>query len=568
MNLKKYLFSLQKKSNKIVKLAKKVLTWKNAEILAIVLLVAVILPRVFSRSEEIQIEPEERIKVTEVIEFGKWYPTSSREILATIQSSGDIKILAEATGTIDEVLVDIGDEVEKGDLLASFRKKDDTTQTTYENAIRSLNTAKLSADNSIRSAEITLKTSEQSLSQTRLQEEQEYNQAFEKLRTMTVNSETDAFNVLDWADLVFGISPSFRNEYDSDRADLGKTNKVKKQETRNLTEDLLRERKKLPTMPPRKLEADYLLFAQSRLEFLQKVQVIVRNLDDLIRKTPLDSSFSLADRDSYITIIESFSADIDASILALDNQLQTAKTQGQSRDITILTAENLVENNRSALELAKAKAKADIATAQNTLNSAYTTQKDLEIKAPFGGKITEKEISRFSQVKAGDKLFSLVSGSKTPKVVAYVTADELERISSKGHVDIKLPKGSVFTVNNVNMSFKTDSDTQKIKIEFPLEEFPEGVLVGSFVKVLLPSKNGSVLILPISALSFEPDGAEILILNKEGLAERRKIIYGKIVGDSVEVLAGLDKGTQVIEYRTHVHAGERINVEGRMQNEE
>ncbi len=558
MNLKKYLLSLQKKSNKLVKLAKKVLTWKNEEILAIVLIVAVILPRVFSRSEEILIEPEEKIKVTEVINFGEWFPTSSREILATIQSSGDIKILAEAVGTIDEVLVNIGDEVEKGDLLASFRKTDDTTQTTYENAIRSLNTAKLSADNSIRSAEITLKTSEQSLTQTKLQEEQEYNQAFEKLYTIALNSETEASNALDWADQILRASLKFRYDDDGDRFAIGRNDKIKKQDTKIFVEELVRQKEQLPSMPTRKLEADYLLFANTRLHILRQMQIVVRDLDFLIRRTTPSSTFTTADRTAFQTEVNTFATSIDGEILALDNQLQTAKTQGQSRDITILTAENSVENAHSALELARSTAGANIASAQNTLNSAYTTQKDLEIKAPFNGKITEKEISRFSQVKAGDKLFSLVSGVQTPKVVAYVTADELERISSKGHVDIKLPKGTILTVDNVNMSFKIDGDTQKIKIEFPLEGFPEGVLVGSFVKVLLPSKNGSVLILPISALSFEPDGAEVLILNKDGLAERRKITYGKIIGDSVEVLAGLDNGDQVIEYRTHVYAGEKV----------
>ncbi|MCF7831202.1 efflux RND transporter periplasmic adaptor subunit [Candidatus Gracilibacteria bacterium] len=560
MNLKKYLFSLQKKPRNLVKLVKKVFTWKNAEILAVVLLVAVILPRIFSGAEEITMVPEEKIKVSEVIEFGSWVPSHAREILATIQSSGDIDILSEVAGTIDKTFVKIGDEVEQGELLASFRKTDDTTQVNYDNALRTLGTTKMSAENAIRSAEIALQTAERTLKQTRLQEDQEYNQAFEKLRTIARNSETNASNALDWADLVFGISPSFRNEYDADRSELGKTNKVKKQETRNLTEDLLRERDKLPTMPPRLLEADYLLFAQSRLDFLQKVNVIIRNLDGLIRKTPLDGSFSLSDRDGFITTVEAFTSDIDAAILALENQLQTAKTQGQSRELTILTAENSVETAKSALELAQSTASANIASAQNTLNSAHTTQQDLEIRAPFSGKITAKEVSWYDQVKVGDKLFSLVSGVQTPKIVAYVTADELDRISSKGYVDIKLSKGTILTVKNVNMSSKTDTDTQKIKVEFPLDEFPEDVMIGGFVKVLLPAKNGSIFLLPISALSFEPDGAEVLILNKEGIAERRKITYGKIVGDAVEVKDGLQEGDQIIKYRTHVHAGEKIMI--------
>jgi len=118
------------------------------------------------------------------------------------------------------------------------------------------------------------------------------------------------------------------------------------------------------------------------------------------------------------------------------------------------------------------------------------------------------------------------------------------------------------------LSSKTDPESQKIRVEFPLEELPSNTLVGSFARLILPSvKNGNRKLLPISAVSFEPDGTEVLVLNEENIAERRVVEYRRILGDGIEISGGIVHGDRIIQYRSRVHAGEKINYELQMTNE-
>jgi hypothetical protein len=99
--------------------------------------------------------------------------------------------------------------------------------------------------------------------------------------------------------------------------------------------------------------------------------------------------------------------------------------------------------------------------------------------------------------------------------------------------------------------------TQKLKVDFPLTEMPDDSLVGSFVKILLPIDGESSNLLPISAISFEPGGAETLIL-EDGKGKRVAVEAGDIVSNAIEILSGLDYGAQVVRNRNHAHAGEKL----------
>lgn len=549
-------------------------TWRNTEIFAGSLLLFAIVFRFFAGGEAPEEVAEIRQKETEIIVFGTWVPDAEREILATLESSGDVDIKADIAGTMAQVLVNIGDRVSKNQFLARFQLEDDSTQATYENALRNLEAVRMSGINTVRSAEITLETAERELEQTRLTQEQTKKQVFEKLRTQSVNSETTASNALDWADRILGASEKFQFRQDANdvtRQHIGSNNTVKRQELKNTVRLLVSEKKTLSMIPSfRPTDEDYFHFAEERLDFLRSMQTIVREIDSLIRQTHLSSTkFTETDRSTFQTEAENFSSGMDAAILSLESQFETAKTQEQSKELSILTSENKVENARAALELAKVTSASQIATAENTLRSARTGQADLEIRAPFSGKVTDKKVSAFQQVQSGDTLFSLVAGEITPRVTAYVTSDELQRIESSEEIQIKFPNDGIVTVRIPNLSSKTDPGSQKIRVEFPLDEFPPNTLVGSFARLILPSvKNGNRRLLPISAVSFEPDGAEVLILNEKHIAERRKVEYRRILGDGIEISGGLESGDRVVRYRSRVHAGEKIKYQSSMNNDQ
>jgi multidrug efflux pump subunit AcrA (membrane-fusion protein) len=537
----------------------KYLSLRNIFLLVGIIFFLVILGQVMQSDTIEKKESKISSKSAQTILWGEWQPNSTREVLTTLSSSGDINVSSEVSGTIDDVFVRIGDRVRKGQILATFQKFNDATQVAYENAVRNYEIMQLSAQNSVQSAEISLETAKTQLEQTRSTQEQTYAQTFETLRTQAKNSETTASNALDWADRILGASTRFRYQLSATQLQIGSNDKINKQSTKNLVEDLVRQKENLLVLPTfRPTDKDVLRYAQARLSFLQKVQEVVRSMDRLIRNTSLSSRISVEERNAFQTEAESFSAKVDGEILSLENKIETAKTQDQSKKLAILQAENSVRNAEAALQLTKTQSHSSVATARNSVQSAGVSKSDLEVRAPLDGKISAKNISPFDQVSVGQVLFSVVSETIAPKAVGYITKDELNRLLTKEMVQIKLSNNEILPVKKSYLSFKTDPESQKIRVEFQFDKYPEGVFVGSFVKILIPTQSKEINLVPITALSFEPDGAEVLILDAKSIARRKKVQYGKIIGDAVEIQEGLDLGTKVLKYRNRVHAGEKI----------
>ncbi len=552
---------MKKKQQRLLDRYKKYLTWKNVKIaLGAIVLLIIIINFSSKKSVDEEIVPEKTVKTVEVIPFSQWSPDDSREVLATVASSGEVDILAEVIGTIAKTYVDIGDRVEKGELLASYQLMNDATQVSYDNAVRSLATTKISVMNSVSSAQISLQTAQQSLAQTRLDEAQNYKEVFEQLKTKARNSETTASNALDWADRILKASLRFRYETDLTRAQIGSNDSVKKQNTKNIVEALVREKETLPSLPTfQPKDTDFIRYAQTRLEFLRNIQDVVRNMDDLIRRTPLSTNFSATNRASYQTEAETFSASIDAAILTLETQVEAARSENQRNRLSILTKENAVRNAEAALELAQAQADSSISTAQSSVALAQASQSDLKVRAPFAGKIAGKNVTSYDQVSAGQTLFTIVSENVEPKLEAFITQDELHRMQAAPEkISAVFPNGEKKSLSTFLVAGKMNSVTQKISVEFPLEESAEDLWVGTYVRLLLPIKNGVPNLLPISAVSFEPGGAEVLVIDAENIARRKQIQTAKIISDSIEIVGGVEPGEKVVRFRNRVTAGEEV----------
>jgi len=546
---------------------KKHCTWKNAKILIstkVIIVAGIVFVALFhtlsDKSIEEEVFPEITIKTVEVIPFSQWSPDASREVLATVASSGEVDILAEVTGTIAKTHVEIGDEVSKGQLLASFQLSNDATQVVYDNAIRSMESTRLATQNTVSSAQISLQTAQQSLAQTRLNEAQNYTKVFEQLKTKTRNSETTATNALDWADRILKASPRFRYETDIARSQIGANDTVKKQDVKNMVETIVFAKDKLPTLStfqPR--DTDFIRYGQTRLDFLEDIQMVVRDMVDLIRQTSVSRKLSSTNKATYQAAAEGFSASIDAAILTLETQIEAARSENQRNRLSILTKENAVRNAEAALELTQAQADSSISSAQSSVSLARASQSDLQIRAPFAGTIANKTVTSYDRVSAGETLFTIVSGDVVPKLKATVTSDELKRMqSAPENISVILPNGGRKTLEMFLVAGRMNSLTQKINVEFPLESLDEDILVGSYVKLLLPVKNGIPNLLPISAVSFEPGGAEVIVID-EGIARRKQVQTAKIISDSIEIAGGIEAGELVVRFRNRVTAGEEVH---------
>ena len=246
--------------------------WERKWIVLLGLVVLFVFSHFHNDNEDEEILPKEthsNEKQVEVITFGQWHPLQEREVLATVESDQEVEIVSEASGLIDQVLVNIGDSAKKGQVLARYKRDADPTQINYENALRNLSTTKLSAENLIKQAEIALDSASQEYRQVQLSNAQSKRQAFERLKTQAKNSEVLITNYLNWGDRLLGVSNIYRYENVSEREGIGAQDKVGKQDVKNKLEGLVyTKERRLKDLFPDADDIDLFSFAKDRLAFL------------------------------------------------------------------------------------------------------------------------------------------------------------------------------------------------------------------------------------------------------------------------------------------------------------
>ncbi len=496
-------------------------------------------------------------KQASTISFGSWDPEAFREVLGTVESDSEVNVKAELSGTIDSVLVKVGDTVGKGQTIARYKIAGDPTAINYQSALNSLQTTKLSSENSVRSSEIALQNAKDSLAQTIAQQDQTYAQAYEALKVAARNTENVIANALDVLDQFLLYSNKYRFNQALSYYRVGNNNTIEESALKSIAGQKYQEFKRLQDLPYKATEAQVISYANARLNVAKDLREAVTRLEQLVEKSTISDNLSEAQKQTFVASVEGLQSQINGEVSSLQSQIESAKGVREQVRLGILNAQNAVKSAEQNLELAQAQADASVIGAQNQVNLAAASQADLYVKAPIAGKVSEKTVNVGDLVSPGSPLFSIVNEQANKKVVAFLTLEEWESASKADTVEVRVGNQS-YAVTDIFLSPKLNTQTQKVLAEFTI---PGGItLVGNLAKVLVPfgSSNENPNMVPFSAVSFEPDGAEVLVLGADNIAERRKVQVGKVVVSSIEIIGGLEPEDQVVEYYKRALPGERI----------
>lgn len=516
-------------------------------------------PRYSDRSENVGkvqtvVAPSE--KNVDTLIFGLWTPGQTRAVLAQVESDNEISISSELSGTLESVNVNIGDSVREGQILARFKLTNDLTQISYLNALSNLTATEASTKSNIQSAEIALRNAQAELNQTKSQQGQVNNQSFVSLKTQAKTAETTIEGALTFLDRQLGASPAYERESVFGRSAVGSKNFLLKNRTESAVRELVREFNHLKLQVADNSEFAVKQYAQARIDFAKKVREQLENYNLLIRDSIISSNFTEDNQNTIQTQADSFEPGLDAVISGLTNGIENTKGSNEGNKTAILAAENRVKSAQEQLEIAKSQAEAQLVGAQAQLSSASAATTDLVVRAPISGKVSVKSVNRGEQVSVGASLFTIVNDQASKKVVAFLSRDEWNKVQTASSLTIDI-NGQKITTEQSFLSARVDPVSQKIRAEFLLPKSAD-VLVGSFVKVLIPLQAKGGDILPISAIAFEPDGPEVLIVGEDRIAKRQKVTIGDIVADSVQVLNGLKPQAEVVQFRNRAFAGEKI----------
>lgn len=170
-----------------------------------------------------------------------------------------------------------------------------------------------------------------------------------------------------------------------------------------------------------------------------------------------------------------------------------------------------------------------------------------EIRAPFGGRVTERMITVGQHIRPGDELFTvtdfdpLIARIYLPEkdVIGLQEGREV-RIALKADESVKF-RGRIRQISPV-----VDIATGTVKLTIEAVNPPGDVRPGGFVNVdVVRETRPDVVLLPREAVIRELQKAHVFVVDGE-VAERRAVSLGLEEGDSMEIVSGVDAGEEVV----------------------
>lgn len=191
--------------------------------------------------------------------------------------------------------------------------------------------------------------------------------------------------------------------------------------------------------------------------------------------------------------------------------------------------------------------KLNVQNAQSRVKTASRKDRDAYIKAPISGIVNKRFIENGSYLSPGTQLFEIVDLS-TLKL--KVTANETQVVNLKKGDAVQI-KTNVFPEETFSGKISFIAAKADANLTFPVEivvanNHSHQIKAGMYGTAIfdLPAQAPTILI-SRSAFVGSVSSNQIFVY-ENGVAKIRAVVAGRVIGDKVEVLKGINEGEPVI----------------------
>lgn len=453
----------------------------------------------------------------------------SQEISETgsIKATENISMGFKTTGRISGINVFVGDNVKKGDALASldssqlsaqlqnYRAALDVAQMEYNKLINGLTSEDIKTyENAVTSAKGDLKNS--------------YDSA--------INTLNDAYTKIYNAD---AKSASLQNDYFSASDQQG----IRVQDSKNDIDRNMQKAKSSLDAAEKSLSNDDVDSAISQM--LLSLDNIYNDLKIIRDQCDIGAY--------YLTVTSTDKAALDTQkgyINTATSSVTTSQQDIASYKIALQKAQdNLALKTAAARPEDIAIYKAKVEQAQANVDLYQSQLNDNFLRSPINGKITEVNAKQGEVASANETLVKLLS-LEPFQIKVNIYEQDIVNVRAGNNVKINLvafPKqtleGKVLSVDP-GEKIVDNVVYYEVTIDFPGQ--PEGVMSGMTADIVIETnKKENVLRVPKSAVQ-NIDSKDTLQAVNNGKIETREIVIGLEGNDYYEVISGLTEGDQII----------------------
>jgi len=169
------------------------------------------------------------------------------------------------------------------------------------------------------------------------------------------------------------------------------------------------------------------------------------------------------------------------------------------------------------------------------------------IRAPFGGRVSERMVQSGQHVSLNDPLFQVTDFDP---LIARIFLPEADVIGLEVGVPVRVALNAdpsvEFEGRIRQISPIVDTSTGTVKVTVEVSKPPSAVRPGSFVGIhIVRETRQESIVIPMDAVIRELQKAYVFVVEGDS-AKKRDLELGLQEGERVEVLTGVDEGEQLI----------------------
>ena len=205
--------------------------------------------------------------------------------------------------------------------------------------------------------------------------------------------------------------------------------------------------------------------------------------------------------------------------------------------------------NVQALGKAVAAARSSIEAAQANLARLNELKSYQQVKAPFDGVITLRNVDMGALVNSGNTLLYRIAQTGTLRLyvnVPQVYANDV-RVGQRAQLTVSNLPGRTFTGTVARTANALDPTSRTLLVEVQVSNRDGALLPGMYAQVdLRSSRPDAPLLIPDDSLILRADGPQVAIVRSDDTVHLQKIEIGRDYGDRMEVNTGLHEGDKIV----------------------
>ena len=202
-----------------------------------------------------------------------------------------------------------------------------------------------------------------------------------------------------------------------------------------------------------------------------------------------------------------------------------------------------------ALEKALAVQRSNVAAAEANVSRLDKVQSYRQVKAPFDGVITLRNVDVGALVNAGNTLLFRIAQIDTLRTYVNVPQSNASEVRAGQPARLSVPNlpGRQFSGSVARTAGALDPASRTLLVEVHVPN-PDGALLpGMYARVDLTSpRSNAPLLIPSDALIVRGEGTEVAVVRGGHTVHLQKIEVGRDYGDRLEVTGGLTEGATII----------------------